>query len=145
MGNVHRVKEVIVALVNTKKQYAKGLRRGLFKAGLLLQRASQELVPIQTGVLRASADTRAEGKGLKVAVIVSYSTEYALFVHEDLEAAHGSVFNTKYATEISNAGPNHKFFFNRGTNQQAKFLEVPLRKLRRRMASIVVREMELAL
>lgn len=145
MAKVTRVKEVQAALVKATAKHAKGLEKGLYKAGLFLQRESQELVPIQTGILRASADTRARGSGLKTTVIVSYGTDYALYVHENLDAAHGADFNTKYADEIANAGPNHPFYFNRGPNQQAKFLEKPLREKRHKMASIVRHEMEMVL
>jgi hypothetical protein len=59
-----------------------------------------------------------------VSWVVGYSTNYALFVHEDLEKRHGSVYNEYYAAEID-AGLMHS----RGEGQQAKFLEQPARRL----------------
>jgi len=45
-----------------RKNYKAGMSiiKALFKAGLLLQRASQKLVPVDTGNLKASAFTREE-------------------------------------------------------------------------------------
>lgn len=91
---------------------SKGAHKGLILAGLFLQRESQKLVPVDTAVLKNTATTRAEGKGLKTQVIVGYGTNYAIYVHEDLEARHKP-------------------------GKQAKFLEEPLRKHRQRLAEIV--------
>lgn len=57
-------------------------------------------------------------------VVVGYTAKYALFVHEDLEATHGEAFNQKHAADIA-AGREEA----RGPNQQAKYLEMPFRKL----------------
>jgi len=111
------VKELQKAFITRKKAHAKGLRIGLKRAGLFLQRESQKLVPIDTGVLRESANTREEGVGFNVAVIVSYGANYALYVHEDLEARHKP-------------------------GKSAKYLEKPLREKRDRMGAIVVEAVE---
>jgi len=106
------------------KRYSNNVKR----AGLLLLRHSNELVPIDTGVLRASGYTRAEGTGFDTVVYVGYTTNYALWVHEDLEAAHGAAFNAKYADAIEkgNKQPwNGKPFHKRGEGQQARFLATP--------------------
>jgi hypothetical protein len=50
-------------------------------------------------------------------VIVGYAASYALFVHENLDAAHGEEFNKKHGR-------------GRGPNQQAKFLETPFRTMK---------------
>jgi hypothetical protein len=60
---------------------------GLLEAGFLVQRASQKLVPIDTGNLRASAYTR-KAQGGELAVEVGYEAAYAVYVHEILDAAH---------------------------------------------------------
>jgi hypothetical protein len=120
---------------------AKGLRRGLLKAGLALQRESMKIVPIQTGNLRNSAFTRSEGSGFQTVVIVGYTAKYALFVHEILDNAHGQEFNKKHADRISRAkGAARKVWFNRGIDQQAKFLEKPLREQHDRLMHIVMIE-----
>jgi hypothetical protein len=132
---------LLADLDKKEKRYAAGMEAGLVRAGLFLQRSSQQFVPIQTGNLRGSAFTRKEGGGLKTEVLVGYTASYAVFVHEDLDAAHGPVFNAKYAAEIAAAPANHPFFFRRGPNQQAKFLEKPFREKRKRMAKIVADHM----
>lgn len=118
---VQNVNAVIAAFRATMARHAKGCERGLKRAGLMLQRASQKLVPIDTGNLRASAFTRAEGSGFETVVTVGYTASYALFVHEDLPA--------KYSP--------HKY--KRG--RQSKFLEQPARELGPQLAAIVKEEM----
>jgi len=111
--SVQGTKSITRALEARRKATIKGLRKGLYQAGLFLQRESQKIVPIDTTDLKESADTRMEGTGRDVAVIVSYGTDYAVYVHEDLEARHKP-------------------------GKQAKFLEQPFREKRERMREIVV-------
>ncbi len=49
---------------------------------------SQELVPISTGALKASCK--------KTNNSVSYSNDYAIYVHEDLNSAHKSGTSAKF-------------------------------------------------
>ena len=63
-------------------------------------------------------------KGDNTSVIVGYSTVYAVWVHEDLTALHGSAYNAAYADQIA-SGAMH----DRGPRQQAKYLEQPAREL----------------
>jgi len=106
---------------------------GLKKAGLYLQAQSQKLVPVDYGVLKSTAFTRVENPNTpNVSVVVGYTANYAMYVHENLDAKHGAAFNSFYAKELKAAkksktktGP---FRHNRGANQQAKFLEAPFRR-----------------
>jgi len=131
--------------------------RGLKKAGLLLQRLSQNVVPVQTGNLKNSAFTRSVGAGFFTHVVVGYTANYAAYVHEDLSKAHGQEFNVKHRDEIAKAGQwssniNTKRttfklrgqagtaaggMFPRGENQQAKFLESPARENRKLLLSTI--------
>lgn len=121
--------EVQAKLRNRALQQMQNFRQSLYMAGLVLQSDSQELVPVQTGDLKNSAQTRLEQTDAGVVeVIVSYNTDYAGFVHENLEAAHGAAFNTKYATQIAEYGGNHPYYFNRREQEQAKFLESAARR-----------------
>jgi hypothetical protein len=83
--NVTRIKKQI-------RQYKAGTTRrveaGLVKAGRYVQRESQMIVPVDTGNLRAGADTRKRGSGLRTIVHVVYVAAYAIFVHENLFARH---------------------------------------------------------
>lgn len=132
---VQGVKEVVAALKRKKTNHAVGLQRGLRRCGLLLLRLSMEITPVETGVLRASGAVRDEGTQDAPEVVVGYFTAYAVYVHENLEAAHGEDYNTKHAERIK-AGQD----FARGPEQQAKFLEDPLRANIRQFKVIVRRE-----
>jgi hypothetical protein len=89
-------------------------------------------------VLKALRDRAAKAERGQASVVVGYSTKYAVYVHEDLEAAHGEAYNQKYADQIAArlAG-----FHSRGTNQQAKFLEAPARYLKKELGEIFLRAM----
>ncbi len=105
------------------------VRRGLIKAGLLLQRLSQEIVPVDTGNLKNSAGSKAIGHGWSTDVVVYYTAAYAVYVHENTMAAHGAVYNLRY--------PNRK---SRGERQQAKFLETPARVHRDELLRVIAKE-----
>ena len=71
--------------------------RNLKRAGLFLQRKSMQVVPIDKDILRPSANTRKiSGKDWTTDVVVSYHTDYAVYVHEDLNARHKSGKQAKY-------------------------------------------------
>lgn len=142
LPKVDGVAEVINRLRQTHENLGNGVARGLKKAGLFLQRESQGQVPVHLGPLKASAFTRAFGKGFKTDVVVGYTAKYAVFVHEDLEAAHGKEFNVKHADKIANAHTpaQKKMWFNRGENQQAKFLERPAREKAGEIIQIIADE-----
>jgi hypothetical protein len=59
----------------------------LLDCGNDLQQKAQDLTPVRTGALRASAFTEAES-GSNPSVIVGFEEEYAIYVHENLEANH---------------------------------------------------------
>jgi hypothetical protein len=85
----------------------------LKQAGLFIQRESQKIVPVEFGLLKNSARTRSEGKGFDTAVIVSYGTSYAIYVHENL-------------------GARHKL------GKSAKFLEIPIRTKQKEIIDIIM-------
>lgn len=96
----------------------KGVEIGLKRAGLRLQRESQKMVPVEYGVLKASAFTRATGAGFNTRVNVGYTALYALWVHESI----GMVL--KGLPRRSGKG---KYWDPQG-RAQAKFLEEPSRR-----------------
>ncbi len=139
MAKISGLDDIIKNLRRANTQIGRGVARGLKRGGLLLQRASQEIVPVDKGPLKASAFTRnVGGSGFDTDIIVGYTAEYAVYVHEDLEAAHGAAFNEKYAKQIADSG--NKSFRSRGVNQQAKFLEQPARELRPVILKIIHQE-----
>lgn len=59
----------------------------LLQAGLTIQRGAQQRTPVDTGNLRASAETRRHPQN-KESVEVIYTAEYALDVHESVGRRH---------------------------------------------------------
>jgi len=144
------VKGVNRVMANMKKQNTAGaalkFQKGLKRAALFLQRKSQEIVPVDEGPLRASAFTRVRGKGWKTEARVGYTASYALYVHENLDALHGAAYNAEYAEEIASSKKRKKSgqfvkagkrFRKKRPQEQAKFLEQPVRMHRRRMLKII--------
>ncbi len=80
---------------------------------------SQKLVPIETGALHNSGKVTKSARDFTVTI--SYGDDkayYALYVHEDPTKAHGTMYNAKYAYEIS-MGQKHP----KRPEEQYKFLE----------------------
>lgn len=96
--------------------------RGVRKFGLFIFAKMQKRVPVDKGVLKASGFVRSEGAGRDTKVFVGYTAGYAVFVHENLDAAHGAEFNAKHAEAIA-AGLEHT----RGIGQRAKWIELEIR------------------
>ena len=72
---------------------------GLKEGGLFLQRQSQLVVPIDTATLKNTARTNnIGGEGFDADIIVHYGAgaEYAVYVHEDLDAKHAPGKTAKY-------------------------------------------------
>ena len=87
-----------------KKKIPSVVEQTLWEEGQKIMNESVELCPVDTGRLRASRYVRTPvTKGNVTTLEMGYDTEYAVFVHEDLDAYH------KAPT-------------------QAKFLETPLRR-----------------
>lgn len=102
--------------------------------GEYLLTESHYIVPVDTGHMRDTSYVRREGTGFYTVIIVAYTAEYAVYVHEDLGKAHGDQYNIKYASQIA-AGLDHP----RRPQEQAKFLEEPLRTKRGQIAAIIRR------
>lgn len=132
MANIAFVTGVSAILRNLKTRNAQleaGVQRGLKKAGLALQRESQRVVPVDTGNLKASAFTRAEGAGYDTTVHVGYTAAYALHVHENVEMKlKGQPRNTQ-----------GRYWDPQGRGQ-AKFLEEPARRMEGELRRIIKEE-----
>jgi len=117
MAKLARVTGVTKVLLNLAKFNANlnpAIAAGFMKGGLFLQRESMKIVPVDKNVLRPSANTRQVGETHlgKIDVVISYSTEYAVHVHEDLDARHKQ-------------------------GKQAKFLEQPAREKKDEIFKII--------
>ena len=106
---------------NLKKaniKIGKGLSKGLKRGGLLIQRESMRIVPVDLNNLRPSASTdNIGGEGFATDIVVHYGAgaNYAVYVHEDLEARHKP-------------------------GKSAKYLEKPAREKRREVLNIINEE-----
>lgn len=104
LKSVEGVEEILSNIHRHRIRTAHQVEMGLKKAGLFLQRESQKIVPVDTGNLRASATTRkVSGSGFSTDVVVAYGqgAEYAVYVHEDLNAHHAPGKQAKYLEEPS--------------------------------------------
>lgn len=61
---------------------------GLKLCAEVLYRASQKLVPVETGLLKRSGRVEVTGRGFGTRANVIYDTAYAIWVHENLTKYH---------------------------------------------------------
>ncbi len=91
------VNQVISRLRKSKGMTGLKIANGLKEGGLLLQRLSQEVVPVKTSNLKGGAFTRnVGGAGVKTDIVVGYVADYAVHVHENLDARHKPGKQAKY-------------------------------------------------
>lgn len=149
LTNIKGLSAVLDNLKKVKDNVAGDVGRGLKKGGLHLQRKSTDIVPVQLGNLKGSSFCRnVGGSGFDTDMTVGYTADYAVYVHEDMNKLHGRAFNEEYAAEIAAAqgtrrGTAAGGMFNRGENQQAKFLEKPAREERLPILKIIRDEVRL--
>lgn len=109
---------VLANMAARKAQVALQAAAGLKLAGTHLQRVSQTHVPVEFGPLKASAYTRATGKGFDTVVDVGYTASYAMYVHEQVQM--------KLQGQPRPSGKG--LFWDPQGKAYAKFLERPLRE-----------------
>lgn len=140
------VDSVLKNVNRASMKMAKAAEKGLLTAGAHLRNESLKIVPVQMGNLAASAyaPRNVGGKGFMADVVVGYTAEYAVWVHEipNPPHAHGKEFNVKHAAEIAAAkgtakGTAKGGMFNRRPDEQWKFLEKPMRTERRNILQII--------
>ncbi len=102
MAKLIKITGMTQVLSNLKKatnQMAKKAERGLKRGGLFLQRESMKIVPVDLNNLRPTARTdNIGGSGFDADVVVHYGSgaDYAVYVHEDMEARHQEGKKAKY-------------------------------------------------
>lgn len=96
VGKIHGLNEVVSNINKHVQTTLKKRDRALKRTGLLLQRYSQQVVPIDTSVLKNSAFTRLISPNL---VRVGYTASYAVFVHERLDLRHEKGKQAKFLEE----------------------------------------------
>jgi len=80
--------EIIARLRVEDVRLGHKVQKGLTRAGLLLQRESQKITPVDTGNLKNSAFTRRFGSGWASMVVVGFTAAYAVYVHERTDLQH---------------------------------------------------------
>ncbi len=128
--NVKGMKDIQKSLGKERRRLEKAVPQGLAVAGLLLQRESQLLAPVDYGILKASAFTRSEGKGFSTVVNVGYTANYAMYVHENI-AMKGK------GQPREPGKPGRGNFWDPAGRGQAKFLEQPARTLKPKMFAVI--------
>lgn len=114
------LKNILGNLEVSKQRVGGAVGRGIKKAGLILQAESQKLVPVDFGILKASAFTRANNKAssFKTVVEVGYTAAYAIFVHENVEMK---------GKGLPRKAPHKGFYWDPQGTATAKFLEKPFK------------------
>lgn len=152
------IRVMVAEMKKAEKRLERAAEQGCYAGAEILRNESLRIVPVQTGFLRGSAfkPRNIGGRGFKCDIVVGYTANYAAFVHEipNPPHAHGKAFNIKHASEIAAAGHRTKSgrwkadtwqgttaggMFPRGEEQQFKFLEAPLRYMRKEILSTIAR------
>lgn len=134
MSKVEGIDKMLRALVEKKVGMERGAERGLIKAGLLLQRASQKMVPVLTGNLKRSAFTRRQPgtKGFETVVHVGYTAEYAIYVHE------ARAMKLRGQPRPKKRGK----YWDPQSTARAAFLEEPIQTMRGELVRVIESEMK---
>lgn len=138
---VKGLRKFLTRVNKIRKRHKRQIRIALEKCGTLLLSESLREVPILTGNLARTGHVRREGTGFNTVVYVGYGTDYGIYVHEDLNKAHGTAFNIKYAEQIRRSKTKGYYFYRRPT-EKAKFLEDPFKRNKRRFNRIIAEELK---
>lgn len=88
--------KVQARLRSRRTLWAAGVERGIKKASAFLLREAKKIVPVDTGALKASGRIDLTGTGPETNAFITFSTDYAGYVHEDLNAYHRPPTSAKY-------------------------------------------------
>jgi hypothetical protein len=136
-NRLHGLAEHVEHLKRYKYANSQGFQVGVVRAAYRLLQHSLDIVPVDTGYLRSTAHVVVIGQGFRTIARVIYSAFYSIWVHERLDLAHGAAYNRKYAVEIAMGRKRP-----RRPQEQAKFIETPLRANRREYVNIVREDMK---
>jgi hypothetical protein len=132
---IQGVKEIVFNLGKQIRGNEQKLARALKKAGLFIQRESQKRVPVEFGVLKASAFTRAFQLGNRTDVVVGYTAPYALWVHEKVLM--------KLKGQPRRPSPPHKGrYWDPQGKAEARFLENVVNQKQQDIIQIIIAEMK---
>lgn len=72
--------ELLKKLEASKRAVEKGVQKGVYKAGLLIEGDAKQICAVDTGLLRASINTKSETKDTKTVANVGTNVEYAPYI-----------------------------------------------------------------
>jgi hypothetical protein len=88
------------SLKSHKPKLAKAAETGVKVVALYVLTESKKLTPVDTGNLVGGATVRTEGSGFETESRVVYVAEYAVYVHEILEAYHKPPTRAKFLEAV---------------------------------------------
>lgn len=131
------LKRLTRQMSNKLAKIGKVSNEALEEIGVYIKEQSIRNTPVDTGDLVASAYTKFEADKYKPKTIVGYTSNYALYVHEDLEARHGRD-RLPFVRNGTIVPPDHP-------NHSAKFLERVLKEKAREIFAIAEKGVKRAL
>ena len=120
-------------LFGYRRRQALGCQRGVVAATDALALLAEYYTPIDTGELATSQAVLYEHRGFESVGHIQYTDPKAVEVHERLDYRHGKEFNEHYA-EFIRLGLTHA----RREQEQAKFLERPMREHERELQEMIL-------
>jgi hypothetical protein len=98
---------LIRGIQGTRQRAMAAAQRGLDVGGEHVLGDAQQLAPVDTGALKASATAEpAAWTGERLEKVIGFNTEYAAAVHERLDARHAPPTQAKYLeTALRTSGP----------------------------------------
>lgn len=95
-------KELLAELDRLISAFPKAAAEALFEEALLIENASAREVPVEHGTLLRSRKTTTGKLFGDDAVVISYGTNYAIYVHERTELRHASPTKAKFLEDPVN-------------------------------------------
>lgn len=99
MIKIEGVETTLKAMRGKAKADAENIAKALEACARILYRKSQTLVPVDTGDLKQSGRVEVSGRGFGATAKVVYANEYAVPVHEILEAYHEPPTQARYLAD----------------------------------------------
>lgn len=94
---VKATEEIIESLSEFTEQFPQAVADALWSECQIIMNQSKEQCPVDTGRLRASGEvSEPVVEPGKVEVSLGYGTDYAIYVHEDLEKYHAPPTKAKF-------------------------------------------------
>ena len=121
---IEGLNKIVTALRSKHNASTKAMNMGLYMAGVHLQGVSQQMVPVEHGLLKASAFTRDVSTTKRAVVLVGYTNENAAYVHEQVQMKwRGKKRKGTRADGLARKGR----YWDPSGKAQAKFLERPFK------------------